>query len=123
MNWVREQIAPIVGPENVYCIRKGQSLILTDATVASGQVRDYAAVLTTTRMSTGYSLTRLKRILQGVYEMNVATAKQLPGRLQRKGQLAKTVVETTVHTGLMTYLMRNHEYAQNFLAIMESKSA
>ena len=70
--------------------------------------------------STGYSLTKLKVMITGVYPSNQATRDQLEGRIIRMGQQEKFIPIKTVHCGILTYIMENHKDARNILSIMQT---
>jgi hypothetical protein len=107
-----EILAELVGygvdKDDVFCITKGSSLNLTDESVRKGG-KDYKIVITTTLKSAGYTLTRLKSMVTGVYPSNEATREQLEGRINRPGQTTeKEIPFVTVHTGILTHIFQYH---------------
>ncbi|KNC99443.1 uncharacterized protein SPPG_05683 [Spizellomyces punctatus DAOM BR117] len=96
---------------DIFKITGGASLHLTDKTVALGEVKDYPIVITTTRKSAGYTLSRLKAFVSLVYPSNLATRLQLAGRLNRLSQAAKELDYYKVHIGLLTSILHYHDQA------------
>lgn len=70
---------------------------------------DIDIVITTIRLSTGYNLTACKTLIQSVYFSNQATRTQMEGRLIRMGQKSKIVNIVTVHTGILSYVLKNYD--------------
>jgi len=88
--------------------------------VAEKQVKDYKVVITTIRKSEGYTLTRLKAMVTGVYPSNNAAREQIEGRINRIGQKAKEIEIRIVHTGILTYIFQKHKDARNLSAILQT---
>lgn len=111
-------IREFVDEGNIFRIERGSSLFFTDETVASGQTPDYKIVLTTQSHSTGYTITRLHYSIKSVYPSNNATREQLSGRMNRIGQSSSTIVEYTVHCGILTHILSRHKDAKNLSNIL-----
>jgi hypothetical protein len=109
-----------IDPAKIFLFTKKVSLNLTDDSVTAGTVPDYKIVIVPIKKASGYSLTRLKVFISSVYPSNQATRTQIEGRLNRLGQHAKSLVYRTYHIGLLTYILRNHEHAANFEAVLSS---
>jgi hypothetical protein len=58
--------------------------------------------------------------ITSVYPSNQATRSQMEGRINRLGQASASVTYRIHHIGLLTYILRNHEHAANFEAILSS---
>lgn len=98
--------------------KKSTGVYLTDKTVESGKMRPYKVVVAMDRHNTGYSVTYLKAMVKGVYPSNQANREQMEGRINRMGQSAKKVPVSTVHCGVLSYIMRNHDKAANASAAL-----
>ncbi|KAI8824449.1 uncharacterized protein EV422DRAFT_504445 [Fimicolochytrium jonesii] len=96
---------------DIFCITGRASIHMSDTAVNDKKVRDYPVVITTKRRSTGYTLSRLKVSITSVYPSNLATRLQLDGRLNRLSQLAKELDYYTVHAGILSYILHNHQHA------------
>jgi len=103
------------GVRKIYVLEKNKSIHLTDESK-----EDYDVVIVPLNKSTGYSLTKLKVMITGVYPSNHATRDQLEGRIIRIGQKEKFIRFRTVHCGILTYIMENHKDARNIAAIMST---
>lgn len=103
------------GVRKIYVLEKNKSIHLTDESK-----EDYDVVIVPLNKSTGYSLTKLKVMITGVYPSNHATRDQLEGRIIRIGQKEKFIRFRTVHCGILTYIMENHKDARNIASIMQT---
>lgn len=103
------------GVSNIYVLEKNKSIHLVDESK-----EDYDVVIVPLNKSTGYSLTKLKVMITGVYPSNHATRDQLEGRIIRIGQKEKFIRFKTVHCGILTYIMENHKDARNLMSIMQT---
>ena len=112
----------LVGVDSVFLIEKYSSILLTDDEVENGNQKDYKVVITTKNKVEGYSLTRLKVMITGVYPSNNAVREQLEGRINRIGQNSDKVWNITVHTGILTYILKKHTDAKNISAVLNSIS-
>jgi hypothetical protein len=59
-------------------------------------------------------------MVTGVYPSNNADREQLEGRINRIGQKSPSVQYITVHTGILTYIMNNHNDARNLSAVLSA---
>jgi hypothetical protein len=98
---------------DIFLLGKGASLFLTDDAVAKGKVPPYKVVITTVRHSAGYTLTYLSAYVEGVYPSNQATREQLQGRINRLGSSHELLKYITVHCGLLTFILENHQQARS----------
>ena len=112
----------LVGVDSVFLIEKYSSILLTDDEVENGNQTDYQVVITTKNKVEGYSLTRLKVMITGVYPSNNAVREQLEGRINRIGQNSNKVWNITIHTGILTYILKKHTDAKNISAVLNSIS-
>ena len=94
-------------------MKSGDSIFLTDESVAQGKVHDYKVVIVPQRKAEGYTLTYLSAMVTSVYPGNNATREQLRGRINRLSQNSKDVLYITVHIGLLTSILHNHNSAKN----------
>lgn len=96
----------------VYAITKNTPITLTpkDTNGKKGKIQ---VVVTTKQHSEGYTLTKFRVKISGVWFSNQATRDQLEGRLNRIGQPSDTVYDVTVHAGILTYVMKRYESSRN----------
>jgi len=106
----------------IFLIEKGKSIFLTDESVRDGRYPDYKIVITTIRKVEGYTLTRFNLMLTSVYPSNNASREQVEGRINRICQSSDTVYYRTVHTGILTYTLQNHNDARNLSAVLATFS-
>lgn len=107
-----------VKPREIFLITGKDTIFLTDETVKKGVTPDYRVVITTLALSAGYTLTRLKKMVTGVYPTNLATITQLEGRINRVSQASKWIEIITVHTGILTYTLQKHKTAASISAVL-----
>jgi hypothetical protein len=105
---------------NIFIIEKKDSIFLTDENVESGKVEDYDAIITTIKKSEGYTLTRCDTLISSIYPSNNATREQLEGRINRLGSNFKTVFYYYVHTGILTYILHNHNNAKSLSVALKA---
>lgn len=79
-------------------------------------------IITTTRMSEGYTLTKLSVMITSVYFSNLATRKQLDGRINRVTQTKPTVEKYIVMTRLLDLLNSKYNKVASMAAIMKEMS-
>lgn len=82
-----------------------------------GRVR---VVIVPMSKSEGYTLTRCDSLVTSVYFGNQATRQQLDGRINRTSQRAAVLRYRTVHCGLLTHVLRNHNGAANINAVLQA---
>ncbi|MHA1988670.1 MAG: DEAD/DEAH box helicase family protein [Promethearchaeota archaeon] len=111
-----------ISSQDIFLIGKDNSIFLTDESVKSGKTPDYKIVIVTKRKSQGYTLTRLNCMITSVYPSNNATREQLAGRINRIGQKVKPLLYRTVHIGLLTTIMNNHQNAKSLSAALQAIS-
>ena len=107
------------GITNVFSIKRDNSIVLTDEEVKNGD-KDYRVVITTKNNVEGYTLTRLRVMISGVYPSNNAVREQLEGRINRIGQRSDKIWNITVHTGILTYILKKHNDAKNISAVLKA---
>lgn len=110
----------IVPPEHIFLITGSSSIFLTDEAVETKKVPDYKVVITTVRKSAGYTLTRLSAMVTSVYPSNNADREQLEGRINRIGQKSPDVIISTIHCGILTYILTKHMDAKNLSAVLSA---
>jgi hypothetical protein len=111
--------ARLVGRGGVYVLSRGQALHLDDAAVVAGTVPDYKVVIAPLAAAEGYTLTRLKSMVRGVYPSNNATREQLMGRINRVSQAAKRIEICTVHCGILSFVYRHHQDAASLSKVLQ----
>jgi len=120
---LHEMILEYVDSEDVLVLdsKNGNktSVYLTDDAVEKGLIHDYKVVITTLTHCTGYSVTRLKAMVTGVYPSNQATREQMEGRINRMGQKSKEIPIYTVHCGLLSFIMKNHKRSASLSAALK----
>jgi superfamily II DNA or RNA helicase len=105
--------------KDIFLLSSGKSILLTDDSVKEGQ-HDYKVVIVPIRRPEGYTLTRLKAMITGIYPSNQATRTQIEGRINRIGQRAKILQYKIVHTGILTNIMNHHDDAKSLeIALMK----
>jgi superfamily II DNA or RNA helicase len=105
--------------KDIFLLSSGKSILLTDDSVKDGQ-HDYKVVIVPIRRPEGYTLTRLKAMITGIYPSNQATRTQIEGRINRIGQSAKILQYKIVHTGILTNIMNHHNDAKSLeIALMK----
>lgn len=114
---VEEKVLPA---EQIFLIRNNQSIFLTDETVKSRQTPDYKVVIVPKNRAQGYTLTRLSVMITSVYPSNSATREQLKGRINRLGQKTQPLLYRTVHTGVLSLILENHNQAGNLLQALQA---
>lgn len=102
-----------VSSKDIFVMKSADSIFLTEDAVASGKVHGYKVVIVPHRKAEGYTLTYLSVMISSVYPGNNATREQLRGRINRISQRRDEVLYRTVHTGLLTSIMHNHNSAKN----------
>lgn len=105
---------------DIFLIQKDKSVFLTDDYVKKKKVPDYKVVITTKRKAQGYTLTRLSVMITSVYPSNNATREQLCGRINRVGQKTEPLLYYTVHIGILTTIMENHNSAKSLSAALQA---
>ena len=101
-----------VKSEDIYLLQDG-SIFLTDEEVKKGNIHGYKVVIVPQRKAEGYTLTYLNVMISSVYPSNNARREQLEGRINRISQKSDTVYYRTVHAGILTYILKNHNKAKN----------
>ena len=113
----QEEMGDILRSKGIVChlILKDNSITLT-----SDMDSDVRVVITTINQSEGYTLTRFKTMITGVYFSNECSRSQLVGRLNRIGQKSKFIDIYTFHTGILSYINEKYGSARS-LADMFNK--
>jgi hypothetical protein len=99
--------------KDIFRLTGGDSIFLTDEYVNTGKVPDYKVVIVPIKKAEGYTLTRLSAMVTSVYPSNNATREQIEGRINRISQNEKMIIYRTVHIGVLTAILRNHNNAKN----------
>lgn len=104
---------------DIFMISKDNLIYFTDETVKNGETYDYKIVITTLNNSTGYTITRLSKMITSVYPSNNATREQLEGRINRVSQNSDSVEYTTVHCGILSYIYHKHKYTKSLSLVLK----
>lgn len=81
---------------------------------------DVQVIVVPINKAEGYNLTKMSIMISGVYPSNQATRTQIEGRIDRIGQTAEKLIYITVHTGILTRIMREHQNARSLSKALES---
>ena len=94
---------------------QGLHLITKDTpiTLAPGDITNIKVVITTTRFAEGYTLSLFRVGIAGCWFSNEATREQLVGRLNRLNQRSPIVRWITIHTGILSYILKRYEAARS----------
>ena len=76
-------------------------------------------VITTIRMSEGYTLTKLGVMITSVYFSNLATREQLEGRIDRISQERDVISMYVVYGRLLDLVLSNYNYVKSISALMK----
>jgi superfamily II DNA or RNA helicase len=77
-------------------------------------------VIVTIRQAEGYNLTKMSVMITGVYPSNLAKRIQIEGRIDRIGQTAAEIIYVTVHCGILTRILEQHNDAKAINTAIES---
>ena len=102
-----------IKPKDIFLMKSGDSIFLTEEAVATGKIHGYKVVIVPQRKAEGYTLTYLSAMITSVYPSNNATREQLRGRINRISQKRSKVLYRTIHVGLLTSILHNHNSAKN----------
>ena len=105
--------------KDISILSKDNTIYLTDDTAGDTE-KDYKVVITTIRLTEGYTLTRFHNMITSVYPSNQASREQLRGRINRINQNSKMVYYYTVHTGILTYVLQHHNSAASLSAVLSA---
>lgn len=109
----------MVDEDDVYLLGTGDSIFFTDEAVQERKIHDYKVVIVPNKKAEGYTLTRLSAMVTSVYPSNNATREQLDGRINRISQKRKEIDYRTVHVGVLTAILRNHNQAKNLALALQ----
>lgn len=84
----------------------------TSVALSSDSQSPIRVIITTIRHSTGYTCTKARIMLTSVYFSNQATREQLEGRINRIGQKSAEVWLITLHTGILTHILKRYDQAR-----------
>ena len=82
--------------------------------------RNINLVITTPKFSAGYNLTKMNTMITSVYFSNFTTREQLEGKINRIGQLEKSVDIITLHVGILTAIFKKYEKARSLNDLLKS---
>jgi hypothetical protein len=105
-----------VREDEIFLIGQGEGRSLTLRPEDDTRLK---VIITTLRHTMGYTLTRCRVSVTGVYPSNQATRTQFEGRTNRLGQLSKQIEIVTVHCGVLTYMLECYARAQSFAAAIK----
>lgn len=106
--------------DKIFVLEKKDSIFLTDEAVKNKEVKDYSVVITTKHKSEGYTLTRFDTMISSIYPSNNAVREQLEGRINRIGSNHKMVYYYYFHTGILTYILQNHNDAKSLSVALKA---
>lgn len=98
------------GIDDIFLVKKDNTITLTNESVQKGGPNPRVVIVPKNKAQ-GYSLTTLSTMLSSVYPSNNATREQLRGRINRIGQKAPKLFYKTVHCGILTKILENHDEA------------
>jgi hypothetical protein len=107
-------------PSQVFVLKGGDSIFLTDEAVKSKEVPDYRVVIVPIQKAEGYTLTHLSAMVASVYPSNNATREQIEGRINRIGQKKKKILYRIVHAGILTRILQHHNDAKSLSIALQS---
>lgn len=110
----QDMIAEALSSYKVFCITSSQSIYYD-----TNSTEHYDAVITTPKHSTGYTLTKLRTMIQPVFFSNQATRTQLEGRTNRLGQ-KRSVEIITLHTGVLSYVMERYDAIRSLAELVSN---
>lgn len=99
----------VVAEHEIFLINAQQSLTLKPEDTTPIKV-----ILTTLKHTMGYTLTKCRVSITGVYPSNQATRTQFEGRTNRLGQLSPSVEIITIHCGLLSYMLACYARAKSY---------
>ena len=111
----QNEIAKALKKYNVFKITKDKQITLT----FEDDDTDIQCVITTIRMSEGYSLSLIHIGLTSIYFSNNATREQLVGRLDRMNQKSDTITWITVHSAILSYIHEKYENVRSIAAALK----
>ena len=117
-----QMISKYVQKSDIFVLQGSESIFLTDEAVKNGKIHGYKVVIVPQRKAEGYTLTYLSVMITSVYPSNNATREQLRGRINRISQKSSDVLYRTVHTGILTNLLHNHNSAKNLSIALKGLS-
>ena len=115
-------ISKYVQKSDIFVLQGSESIFLTDEAVKNGKIHGYKVVIVPQTKAEGYTLTYLSVMITSVYPSNNATREQLRGRINRISQKSSDVLYRTVHTGILTNLLHNHNSAKNLSIALKGLS-
>lgn len=104
-----------IGESEVFLIGKGKSITLKPRDQTHLKV-----IITILKHTLGYTLTKCRVSITGVYPSNQATRTQFEGRTNRLGQPSPYVDIITVHCGLLSYMLEHYAKASSFAAAIKA---
>ncbi len=107
-------------PSQIFVLKGGDSIFLTDEAVKSKEVPDYRVVIVPIQKAEGYTLTHLSAMVASVYPSNNATREQIEGRINRIGQKKKKILYRIVHAGILTRILQHHNDAKSLSMALQS---
>jgi superfamily II DNA or RNA helicase len=99
--------------KDIFVMTNSESIFMTDENVKKKLVHDYKVVIVPISKPEGYTLTRLSVMISSVYPSNQAKREQIEGRINRIGQSQKEIYYRIIHTGVLSFILRNHNSAKS----------
>lgn len=102
----QEEMAEILrsnGINNIHLITKDNPIHLPP-----DDPRNIQVIITTIRHSEGYTVTKSRVMITGVYFSNQNTRDQLEGRINRLSQTSNPIYVIIYHTGILTYVLKHY---------------
>ena len=99
--------------QDIFVMTGSESIFMTDENVKMKLIHDYKVVIVPISKPEGYTLTRLSIMISSVYPSNQAKREQIEGRINRIGQSQKDIYYRIIHTGILSFILRNHNSAKS----------
>ncbi|PRP86722.1 hypothetical protein PROFUN_02871 [Planoprotostelium fungivorum] len=99
--------------KDIFLIENRQSIFITQEEVDHKRLPAYKVVITTVRKCEGYTVTYFNWMITSVYPSNQSQRTQLMGRLNRLSQKSPVIHVETLHTGVLSIILKNHQNAKS----------
>lgn len=99
--------------QDIFVLTGNKSIFFTDESVKKKTIHDFRVVIVPINKPEGYTLTRCIVMITSVYPSNEATREQIQGRINRISQSSNEIDIITVHCGILTYILKNHNQAKS----------
>jgi hypothetical protein len=96
-----------------------QSVFITESSVLHGKSPAVSIMIVAQRFAEGWTATWCTTMLTSVYPSNQATREQMEGRINRLSCERKVRWTERLHTGILTYVLKNHVKAQSLSHVLQ----